>query len=203
MRGRVIAAAGILALAGCASEVAPPQPGAMAIEPAFGLANLCALGVSPRITVIDPPAATAKYQVDMRNIDVLFPTPWEMTLVANGAVIPEGAGADYRGPCPGEFQRHRYRFTVTALDANGHELAQAQSIQLAANPTGYVQRNREGVAQPPVTGLAVPGSTHIGPAPTLDIGPTVGVAGWRAQSFYRESDDPVFRQDQSGDTPQY
>ena len=62
----------------------------------------------------------------MRNVDVLLPSPWEMTMTANGAVIPEGAGSDYRGPCPGEFQRHRYRFTVTALDTNGRALGQAQ-----------------------------------------------------------------------------
>src|SRR5436190_20805866 len=87
----------LLALAGCAAEP-PRDPNAMAIDVAFGLNNLCALGVSPAIAVTNVPAATAKYAITMRNIDVLLPSPWEATVTATGAAIPEGAGADYRGP---------------------------------------------------------------------------------------------------------
>src|SRR6185436_19501227 len=110
MNCRVIIVGGaLLALASCATEPTP-GPNAMAIDVAFGLANLCGPGVSPKITVINPPAATARYAIRMRNIDVLVPSPWEATVNASGAVIAEGAAPDYRGPCPGEFQRHRYRF---------------------------------------------------------------------------------------------
>jgi hypothetical protein len=200
MNHRLAAVACVLALAGCAGETPAPDPHGMAIDVAFGLNNLCSLGVSPKITVSNPPPATAKYAIEMRNIDVLFPSPWQGTVIANGTIIPEGAGADYRGPCEGEFQRHRYRFTVTALDAGGRALAQAQDIELVSAASGYVQRNALGIAQPPRTGLAVPGSGRPGPAPTLEIAPILGVAGWPAQSLYREPDDPVFRQDQSGST---
>jgi hypothetical protein len=203
MNHRLAAVACVLALAGCAGEAPAPDPNGMAIAVALGLSNLCSNGVSPKITVSNPPPATAKYAIEMRNIDVLFPSPWQGTVIADGAIIPEGAGADYRGPCEGEFQRHRYRFTVTALDAGGRALAQAQSIELAAAASAYVQRNALGIAQPPLTGLAVRATSgRPGPDPTLEIAPILGVAGWRAQSLYREPDDPVFRQDQSG-SPQY
>src|SRR5262249_28306495 len=127
-----------------------------------------------------------------------LPSTWEATVNANGAVIPEGAAADYRGPCPGEFQRHRYRFTVTALDAGGHALASAQSIQIAVNASIYVQRSTEGIAQPPISAhaaagrLLLSGRGSAGPSTPNDIGPYLGIAGWGAQRIYRESDDPVF-----------
>jgi hypothetical protein len=195
MTRRVTTCAGacLLALAACAPEI-PNAPTGMAIDVAFGLANLCALGVSPAITVANPPPATAKYAVSMRNVDVLLPSPWETTVNADGAVIPAGAGASYRGPCPGEFQRHRYRFTVTALDAGGRPLGEAQTTHIAVAASAYVQRNQEGIAQPPVSALTAVGRqrTFGGPNPVLDIGPLQGVAGRRTQSFYREADDPVF-----------
>lgn len=198
--GRIVtAAAGLLALAACASEPAN-DPRAMAIDVTFGLANLCSQGVSPEITVINPPAATAKYAIRMRNIDVLLPSPWEATVNASGAVIPQGAAADYRGPCPGQFQRHRYRFTVTALDAGGQALAEAQAVQLAVAASAFVQRNQEGIAQPPISAMTAAGRQRIrgGPSPVLEIGPYLGVAGTRPQTFYRESDDPVFEPDPRG-----
>jgi phosphatidylethanolamine-binding protein (PEBP) family uncharacterized protein len=178
----VVAVAGLLLLASCATE-SPPDSHAMAIDVAFGLGNLCGAGVSPQITISNPPAATSKYSVEMRNIDVLLPTPWQATVNANGAVIPEGAGPDYRGPCPGEFQRHRYRFTVTALDAAGRALASAQATDVAVATTLYVQRNQEGNAQPPITGMTAANRfireqrQASGPDPAAEIGPYLGVVG--------------------------
>jgi hypothetical protein len=79
MNCRVILVGGaLLALASCATEPTP-GPDAMAIDVTLGLANLCGQGVSPEITVINPPAATAKYAIRMRNIDVLVPSSWEAT----------------------------------------------------------------------------------------------------------------------------
>jgi phosphatidylethanolamine-binding protein (PEBP) family uncharacterized protein len=193
------AAAALLALAACASQSAP-DPRAMTIGVTFGLANLCGQGVSPEITVINPPPATARYAIRMRNIDVLLPSPWEATVNASGAVIPAGAAPGYRGPCPGEFQRHRYRFTVTALDAAGQALAEAQSVQLAVAASALVQRTQEGVAQPPVSPLtAAQRPRPRGPSPVLEIGPFLGVTGTGLQRLYREPPDPVFAPDPGQD----
>jgi len=203
--GRIAgAAAALLVLAGCVSEPVD-DPRAMAIDVTFGLANLCGQGVSPEITVINPPPATAKYTVRMRNIDVLLPSPWEATVDATGAVIPAGASPDYRGPCPGQFQRQRYRFTVAALDAGGRELAAAQAVHVAVAASAFVQRNQEGVAQPPMSALTAAQRARIrgGPSPVLDIGPFLGVTGARTQSFYREPNDPVFNPEPREDLLNY
>ena len=83
---------------------------------------------------------------------------------------------------------------MTALDAGGRALAEAQNVQIVVAPSLYVQRNREGIAQPPVSGITALTTprTRVGPVPVIEINPLQGVAGWQAQNFYRESSDPVF-----------
>ncbi|MBI3452479.1 MAG: hypothetical protein HY057_06560 [Rhodospirillales bacterium] len=138
--GRGVAVAGLLALAGCAASSPFPGLPEMRVSTDFGLKNLCGLGVSPQIRLRNVPAGTVSYTVRMTNIDALVNTPWQATVLAEGRDIPEGAGADFPAPCPGEAQAFRYRFEVLALDAGARPLAYGKAIAVAG-PIGPIVRN--------------------------------------------------------------
>ena len=183
--------AAVAALSACAAQ--PPAPQSMAVSVAFGMRNYCGLGVSPAITVTDPPPGTARYRVRMVNTEVLFPTPYETTVEATGPAIAEGAMADYPGPCPGEFQRPRYRFTVTALDRSGRAVASADYVQLVVPLPLLVQRNREGVEQAPVSPVsAATRQRRGGPAPVIEINPIDTVSNIPRARLYRYPTDDAF-----------
>ncbi len=192
MHSRVIMTlAAAAALSACAAP--PPGPQSMAVAVAFGMRNYCGLGTSPAIAVTDPPAGTARYRVRMVNMEVMFPSAYETTVDSSGAAIPEGAMADYPGPCPGEFQRPRYRFTVTAIDGAGRALASADYVQLVVPLTLLVQRNREGVEQAPVNPLsAASRQRRGGPNPVIEINPVDTVTNVARPRLYRNPTDDAF-----------
>lgn len=192
MLSRVIMTlAGIAALSACAAQ--PPSPQSMAVSVAFGMRNYCGLGVSPAIAVSNPPPGTARYRVRMVNTEVMFPTPYETTVESAGPAIAEGAMADYPGPCPGEFQRPRYRFTVTAVDGGGRALASAENIQLIVPLSLLVQRNREGIEQAPVSPTtAATRQRRGGPSPVIEINPFDTVSNIPRARLYRDPTDDAF-----------
>ncbi len=192
MHPRVIMAlAAVAALSACAAE--PPAPQSMAVAVSFGMRNYCGLGTSPAIAVTNPPAGTARYRVRMVNTEVVFPTAYETTVDSPGTSIPEGAMANYSGPCPGEFQRPRYRFTVTAVDGGGRALASADYVQLVVPLALLVQRSREGVEQTPVNPVTAAGRQRRGgPNPVIEINPVDAVTDSPRARLYRDPTDEAF-----------
>jgi phosphatidylethanolamine-binding protein (PEBP) family uncharacterized protein len=79
---------------------------------------------SPAFELAGVPAGTRRLSFNMTDLDV--PTfhhggsaiPYEGSAVKRGAIR-------YIGPCPPGGQRHRYRWTVQALDAAGKVLGTA------------------------------------------------------------------------------
>jgi len=180
-------------LAACAAEAPAPAAPAMSVNVAFGQRNYCGMGVSPAISIVNPPPGTARYKVRMVNTEVLFPSAFEATVESAGATIGEGALANYPGPCPGEYQRPRYRFTVSALDGGGRTLASAENTQLVVPLQLLVQRNREGVQQPAVNPVAAIGQQRIGgPLPVIEIRPTDEVSTIAPTRLYRDPSDEAF-----------
>ncbi len=122
------------------SACAPFQPGpsglpGMGVRTFFGPDHVCSLGVSPPIELDRAPENAARYRVRFTNISVLIATSFEFE--APAAVpgrIPEGADAQYRGPCAGETSASQYRVEVLALDADGRSLAYGYTIVVARNP---------------------------------------------------------------------
>lgn len=77
---------------------------------------------SPPISVRDAPEGTVKLQISMTDINVPDYRHGGGT-VAYATSVPYGAFR-YKGPCP-PSGKHKYRFTVKALDANKKTLATA------------------------------------------------------------------------------
>jgi len=85
-------------------------------------------GESPEIRLTQIPPGTVAYKVQMIDEDVPSFPHWNQTIPATGPVIPAGAGkGGYYGPCP-PSGKHKYRVTVTAVDAAGSPLAQGEYV---------------------------------------------------------------------------
>jgi len=115
-----------LALAGCASGGGAPVP-KMAVDFDFAAKHKCQ-GVSPRIQLGNVPAGATTYDVSMTDLDVPSFRHWTQRLPARGAIIPEGAGSGYYGPCPPAGATHRYQIEVTARDGQGQAIGRGDTI---------------------------------------------------------------------------
>lgn len=159
----LVAAAALLALSACApTPPLFPELPRLKVSTGFGIRNLCSLGVSPAIAVIDAPTGTARYRVRMTNTSVLLHTPWQETLPAGPTGIAEGAAPSYPPPCMGTYQQYAYRFEVMALDANDRPLAYGQTTVSAVSLDRLVGQARNASTKPG-TATAPPG-----PAPVLE-----------------------------------
>jgi hypothetical protein len=135
IRAAAILAAAV-ALAACTpARPGPPGAAAMGVRSFFGAQHLCSLGVSPPVEFDGVPAGTARYRLRFLNVGVLVAPPRDFEIPAEGSAIPEGAFADWRGPCPGEFQTFTYRLEAVALDAGGRPLAYGQTSLVAMSTT--------------------------------------------------------------------
>lgn len=114
-----------LLIAGCAaagtSDLVP-----LGLDVRFDQKHKCR-GVSPEIRLTNVPRSVALYEIKMIDLDAAGFTHWSETLPANGPVIPEGAGANYHGPCP-PFAERRYEITVRARGAEGQPVALGSRI---------------------------------------------------------------------------
>jgi hypothetical protein len=167
--GAGVAALGLAAtIAGCAPPKQPfPDLPRLSVSPQVNSRNLCGLGVSPAIGIPDAPPDTARFQLRMTNVDVLFQAPWQVTLPAQPGGIAEGAASDYPAPCLGARQVYLYRFEVLALDAAAHPLAYGQTVV-------YIwPLDRTLAAERAATGQPVSRARTMFPAPEMESEPPV------------------------------
>ena len=85
-------------------------PACEAISPAFELAGV--------------PAGTKRLRFNMTDLDVPTFHHGGSTIAYDGDAVKRGA-IRYIGPCPPGSQRHRYRWTIQALDGAGKVLGTA------------------------------------------------------------------------------
>ncbi|XUY29707.1 YbhB/YbcL family Raf kinase inhibitor-like protein [Agrobacterium sp. rho-8.1] len=112
----VLACAATLVLAG-------PALADMKVSFEWGPTSKCFDSKSPPFKVTGVPAGTVKLGFDMKDLDAPDYYHGGGKVDYSGqSDIPYGAFR-YKGPCPPT--KHRYRFTVKALDAKGKELNKA------------------------------------------------------------------------------
>lgn len=174
-------------LAGAAACASPPPPfpelPRLSVSTQLGSRHLCGTGVSPPITIVNAPAATAQYRLRMTNMDVLFQDAWQTTVAADSkAGFAEGAIADYTAPCVGELRFYafypyqQHRLEVLALDAQSRPLAYGQTIFLVEALSTAADRERA-TRRPGTAATTVPvpqAPMIIGPAVTRDDYNTIG-----------------------------
>ena len=120
---RAVALVAAFLAAACATQPAAPR-GAPELGVEFTWKDVppCS-NVSPRIIVRDAPAGTARFRVELVDVDSAISRHGGGEVAATpGGVIPAGALKSYRGPCPAQ-QPITYEMRVQALDASGRVLA--------------------------------------------------------------------------------
>jgi len=84
--------------------------------------------ISPAFELSGVPPGTKKLSFKMTDLDVpTFPHGGSIVAYA-GDAVKRGA-IRYTGPCPPSGQRHRYRWTVQALDGAGKVLGSASATE--------------------------------------------------------------------------
>jgi phosphatidylethanolamine-binding protein (PEBP) family uncharacterized protein len=128
--GRVVAVLALVfwAATGCATVDTSKLP-RMGVDFAFDQKHKCQ-GVSPEIRLTNVPGGVASFEVRMVDLDVPSFHHWSQIIPATGAVIREGAGSGYYGPCP-PSGTHRYQIAVTALDSQKKPIAYGEKTVVA------------------------------------------------------------------------
>jgi len=110
----------------------------IAVDVARSMANAMSLSFSwtdvarcsstpPAFTLSDVPAGTRQLAFNMVDLNLpSYPHGGGTVSYQGGNQIAAGSFS-YRGPCPPAGQRHNYRWTVRALDAQGKTLATASA----------------------------------------------------------------------------
>lgn len=78
-------------------------------------------GTSPAFVLGSVPPGTKQLRFAMRDLDVPTFHHGGSTIAYRGDAVPRGA-IRYVGPCPPRGERHRYRWTIEALDSAGKVL---------------------------------------------------------------------------------
>jgi phosphatidylethanolamine-binding protein (PEBP) family uncharacterized protein len=84
--------------------------------------------ISPAFTLAGVPAGTRKLRFEMHDLNVPGFHHGGSTVANTGSAVPQGA-IHYIGPCPPGGERHRYRWTVEALDASGKVIGMTSATQ--------------------------------------------------------------------------
>jgi phosphatidylethanolamine-binding protein (PEBP) family uncharacterized protein len=80
--------------------------------------------VSPGFDLAGVPAGTKHLRFEMRDLDVPTFRHGGSTIGYHGDAVKQGA-IRYIGPCPPRGEKHRYRWTIEALNAQGKVLGTA------------------------------------------------------------------------------
>jgi phosphatidylethanolamine-binding protein (PEBP) family uncharacterized protein len=116
-------------LIACAGSQVDPSAADLGVAFSWRASDRCS-SLSPEIRVTGFPPATRSFQVKLVDLDV--PT-WNHGggSVANdnsGVIRPGALKSGYNGPCP-PSGRHRYQFTVKALDVAGNVIGIGKAVQ--------------------------------------------------------------------------
>src|SRR5574341_91132 len=128
MNNAILAVVAVAAVTACATADTSKLP-RMGVDFAFDQKHKCQ-GASPEIRLSNVPGGVASYEVKMTDLDVPSFHHWSQTLAATGAVIREGAGVGYFGPCP-PSGTHRYEITVLARDSQKQAVAYGEKTVVA------------------------------------------------------------------------
>lgn len=102
---------------GLAMAAAPSRADAFTAR--FSWAGIAACEkVSPAFDLAGVPAGTKRLRFEMHDLDVPTFHHGGSTIAYHGDAVKQGA-IRYIGPCPPRGERHRYRWTIEALDAAG------------------------------------------------------------------------------------
>ena len=113
-----------------ASIAALAPGGAEAMSAKYSWAGIPACKrISPAFELADVPGGTARLRFEMTDLDVPGFRHGGSTVAFDGATVRRGA-VSYIGPCPPRGERHRYRWTIEALDAAGKVLGTATATQV-------------------------------------------------------------------------
>jgi phosphatidylethanolamine-binding protein (PEBP) family uncharacterized protein len=108
---------------GLAMAAAPSRADAFTAR--FSWAGIAACErVSPAFDLAGVPAGTKRLRFEMRDLDVPSFHHGGSTIAYQGAAVKQGA-IRYIGPCPPRGERHHYRWTIEALNAQGKVLGTA------------------------------------------------------------------------------
>lgn len=117
----------LAAIAGLALIAMPGR--ASAFTAGFSWAGIPACEkISPAFTLSAVPAGTTRLRFNMTDLDVPGFHHGGSTVAYSGDTVKQGA-IGYIGPCPPGGQRHRYRWTIEALDGAGKLLGTATATQ--------------------------------------------------------------------------
>jgi phosphatidylethanolamine-binding protein (PEBP) family uncharacterized protein len=111
------------AAVGLAMAAAPSR--AEAFTARFSWAGIAACEkISPAFELAGVPTGTKRLRFEMHDLDVPTFHHGGSTIAYRGDAVKQGA-IRYIGPCPPRGERHRYRWTVEALNAAGKVLGTA------------------------------------------------------------------------------
>jgi phosphatidylethanolamine-binding protein (PEBP) family uncharacterized protein len=113
----------LTAAIGLAMVAAPGQ--AKAFSARFSWAGIPACEkISPAFELAGVPPGTKQLRFSMKDLDVPTFHHGGSTISYHSGTVKKGA-IRYIGPCPPSGERHRYRWTIEALDAGGKVLGTA------------------------------------------------------------------------------
>jgi phosphatidylethanolamine-binding protein (PEBP) family uncharacterized protein len=117
----------LAAAVGLAMVAAPGE--AKAFGARFSWAGIPACEkISPAFALAGVPPGTKQLRFAMKDLDVPTFHHGGSTIAYRGDAVQKGA-IRYIGPCPPRGERHRYRWTIEALDAAGKVLDATAATQ--------------------------------------------------------------------------
>jgi phosphatidylethanolamine-binding protein (PEBP) family uncharacterized protein len=112
-------------LAAVGAATALMTENAIAFSASFSWAGIAACGsTSPAFRITGAPAGTKQLRFKMVDLNAPDYPHGGSTVAYSGATVPRGA-ISYVGPCPPQGSKHTYRWTIEALDSNGHSVGTA------------------------------------------------------------------------------
>jgi len=114
-----------IALAGLAVAAAPAKSASFSAR--FSWAGIPACQkISPAFELSGVPSGTERLRFEMKDLNVPGFHHGGSIVAYAGDAVKQGA-IRYIGPCPPGGERHRYRWTIEALDAAGKVLGTASA----------------------------------------------------------------------------